>query len=263
MRLQFTTAALVAGFLAAGAAQAQTVGHVGASYERMHFDSVGGGNIGKVDGAFGFKSEMVGALVDAEATHYFGGGGFTSYGGSVHLNLHGDAGLIGGFGGVYNAHRETLWMAGVEGQLNLGQVQLYAQGGYGRMDSFGNTDLYGGRIEARYYATDNLKLQASGGYSSTENLGGGRLQFFNAGAEAEFQPNGAPLSVLAAYEYGKIRHTPVTSHTFRLGVRYNFGGTLRERDQAGGSVAPASRLFGGELGKILVSGAGLVGDADF
>ena len=43
---------------------------------------------------------------------------------------------------------------------------------------------------------------------------------------------------------------------FKVGLRYTFGGSLRDRDQAGASLGSTTNLFGGTLGQGVIAAVG-------
>ncbi|MDP3594659.1 MAG: hypothetical protein Q8R94_22595, partial [Phenylobacterium sp.] len=65
-----------------------------------------------------------------------------------------------------------------------------------------------------------------------------------------------PWSITGGYEHGEIDDLDLKSDTFRVGLRYTFGGTLRDRDQSGASLGSASNLFGGSLGQGVIAAVG-------
>ena len=79
---------------------------------------------------------------------------------------------------------------------------------------------------------------------------------YNLGLDAEYQFAGTPVSVVGGYERGKWDDLDLTTDTFRIGVRYSFGGDLRARDAAGVGQGSVSNLFGGTIGSALIAAAG-------
>src|SRR5688500_7484942 len=125
MRTQLIAAAAVAALLTvAGAAQAQTVGHVGANYGRVELDAGVFGeadaDVAQLEGAVRFGSDPIGAQIDASVTRFDGGGDdATLWSATGHLNTKFEGGLIGGFAGVSTGDDVTLWAVGAEAQANL------------------------------------------------------------------------------------------------------------------------------------------------
>lgn len=245
----FAAAAVVAFLGSAVAANAQTIGHVGANYARQEVDVSGLGDanqdVWQAEGAVRFDAGSLGAAINGAVTDYEHGD--TVFGATGHLNTKVGEGLVGGFAGVDTSDDLTVWGLGVEGQTNLtAKTTLFGQAGYGNSDDLGDADLWAVRGELRHYVTDNIKLQGSLGYVAVDSdLGDDDL--WNAGVEAEYQFTGSPVSVLAGYDHfdGK----GVDGDIFRVGVRYTFGGSIRERDQSGAAMGTVSKLFGAGLGR--------------
>lgn len=242
-------AAAVALLGSAVAANAQTIGHVGANYSRAEFDLAGLGeadvDVWQLEGAVRFDAGALGGQIDGSVTD--GEGIDTSFAGTGHLNTDLGGALVGGFAGVDISDDVTFWGLGVEAQANLAPSTLvYGQFGYGASEDFDDADFWAGRAEVRHFFADNIKLQGSAGFLSAET-DAGDFDGWNAGVEAEYQFTGTPFSVLAAYDHLDSDDLGVDGDTFRVGVRYTFGGSIRERDQAGAGLGSISRLFGAGL----------------
>jgi opacity protein-like surface antigen len=229
------------------AANAQTVGHVGANYGRTDLDVAGldaDVDTFQVEGAVRFDAGSLGAQIDGAVTNYDGDD--TSFATTGHLNTKVGGGLIGGFAGVEASDDITVWGLGVEGQANInGKTSLYAQAGYGNVDDAFDADIWAARGEIRYFVADNFRLTGSLGYAMVD--AGPNLDTWNAGVEAEYQFADTPFSVVAGYDHFDSNDISVNADTLRIGVRYTFGGTLKDRDTSGASLGSASKLFGAGL----------------
>jgi hypothetical protein len=64
----------------------------------------------------------------------------------------------------------------------------------------------------------------------------------------EFQFTGAPFSIAAGYRHFEVNDEDISVDAFTVGGRWNWGGTLMERDKAGFRHSPGggliNRLFG-------------------
>lgn len=258
------TAASFAVLAISAGAQAQTIGHIGANYARSNLDA-GIGDLDvdavEIEGAVRFDAGALGAQIDGAVTRFDTDGGDATVGALTgHLNTKLDGALLGGFAGVEHSDDATLWAVGAEGQANLGEAtSLYGQLGYGQAEDLSDVDFWAGRVELRHFFTDNFKLQGSLGATRADG-NGGDLDMWNAGVDAEYQFAGTQWSVLGGYEHAEIDDANLDSDTFRIGVRYTFGGTLRDRYQSGASLAPVSKLFGGTLGQGVVGALGALAD---
>lgn len=240
----FAAAAVVAFLGSAVAANAQTIGHVGANYSRVEADTALGdieGDVFQAEGAVRFDAGSLGASINGAVTDYEGD---TSFGATGHLNANIGGGLLGGFAGVETSDDITLWGVGVDGQFNLApNTLIYGQAGYGSSDDLGDADLWAVRGELRHFVGDNLKLQGSAGWL-TADTDFGDADAWNLGLEAEYQFTGTPFSVLVGYDHFDSNDLDLDGDTFRIGARYTFGGSIRERDQSGAAFGSVSKLFG-------------------
>lgn len=251
-----------------GLAAAQTVspsGHVGVDYARSNLEAgpyEADADSWRLDGSFAFPtSGAMNFALDAAITNFDSndlGGSATVVGGTGHLDYRmGDTNLIGVFVGGEHNDEVNLFGGGIEGQNTSSVGGVAVQLGYGRADDLDGADFWAGRIEGRLYPTDNIRLSLNVG--GTQLSGdGGDTDLYNVGATAEYQFTGMPISVWGGYERGEWNDADLSADTWRLGVRYNFGGSLRDRDAAGASLGSMSELFGGSLGSGLVAVVGEV-----
>lgn len=237
----FATAFTVAA-LACAPAFAQATGYVGVSagYGEAEFGGFeADGEAFGVEGAVAAPiserlSVQVGASYsDAESTDGV-------FAGSAHLIGELDGGRIGGFVGMADVMDETLVMGGVEGQAHLEQVTLAGTLTYGTVDDL-DLDLWGVGAEARFFASDNFRIDGSLGWVSLD-AGGGEADAWTAGVGGEYQFAG-PVSVFGGYTHVEINDFDASADVFSVGVRFNFGGgALRDRDRAGASFGGAQAL---------------------
>ena len=140
----FAAAAAVAFLGSAVAANAQTVGHVGANYSRTDLDVAGfdaDADVYQLEGAVRFDAGSLGAQIVTAVTK--NDGDDTSLGSTGHLNTNLGNGQVGGFAGVETSDDITVWGVGLDGQANLGPAtSLYGQAGYGSSDDLGDADIW-------------------------------------------------------------------------------------------------------------------------
>ncbi|MBX3430575.1 MAG: porin [Hyphomonadaceae bacterium] len=222
---------------AATPALAQT-GHVGLSYSS---DDDVDTDVWAVEGASAFAfSDHIGAQVDGNIGSYdFGGDSELGWRFNGHLFFGSDAWRVGGLFGTSTIDvggikpKATHW--GVEGQYNFGQFVLGASAIWGDADGivspsldYDNVDLNGD-----FYVTDNFVIGASYGFGSVDN-GFSSEDTTNYSIDAEYQFGSAPFSVQASWQHWEFNDiSAIQSDGFTIGGRWNFGGTLRERDSAG------------------------------
>jgi hypothetical protein len=259
MRIHSFAVATAAVLAFATSAQAETLGEVGADYSRHSVDVLGAN--GDLDafqaaGSVHFGEEL-GGQIDGSFVRYDGGAGgdVTAFSGTGHFKWNSDDQMLGLFAGAQNSDDATLWGVGVEGKTTYGPGSLYFQFGYGQADDLNNVDFWALRAEGRMFVNDNLRLGLNGGYTIGK-APGPDLDMWNLGADVEFQPTSMPFSVFAGYERGEVKDFDLSSDTFRIGARFTFGGTLRERDAAGVGQGAVTNLFGGALGSTVLAAAG-------
>lgn len=221
-------------------------------------------------GAIGFQLELLGEYMRSMALYgkdeeEFGDPpdpevpGF-HLAGAAHLILRNTLTPIGVFGGVtYTQHmagddRPLHAIAGVEiahvGAANT--VYLQAGGLFliAGEDAIGR--MYFGRAGFRHFFGDDTMIEAAfaGGYApDADSDGTGDTAVWLQGALGFERGIGSgPLSVLAGYQadYYRVNADEVTSvvvHTFKIGVRMSFGGTLAEQNATGARTFTLPNLF--------------------
>lgn len=247
---KLTTLSALALAFAATPALAQT-GHIGATYSNNDDAEL---DVWAVEGASTFAfSEHVGAQLDGNIASYDDGGdsniGWRLNG---HLFFNAGAWRAGGLFGTSSIDADgiepkaTHW--GVEGQYDFGRIVLGASAIWGDADGIISPQLDYDNIDfnGAFYVTDNFVLGGTYAFGSLDN-GGSEVDTTNYGIDAEYQLSGAPISLLASWQHWEIDDVPVESEGFTIGARWNWGGTLKERDGAGFRNTPSSvleRFFG-------------------
>lgn len=168
-----------------------------------------------------------------------------------------ERGYFGAFGGLSSfgyrgesGNSYDQWVIGGEGAVYLDSMTIFGQAGF--MDSFDDdtngsgpgdsfTDTWFVRGGVRYFATPNMKLEASGGllqgneYASDAD--GVDMPFWKT--EIEYKPDDFNVSWFASYggyreDESNYEHT---NHTIMGGVRVHFGqDTLMSFDRSGASL---------------------------
>src|SRR5262249_4288939 len=120
-----------------------------------------------VEGAAAFTlGESIGVQVSGFAANSRDGARNTSFSVDGHLNLRTDQYLIGAFAGAGElVEDQGFWTVGVEGEYYLPSWTFAAAGAYANLD---DNDSDGGAIDlqARWFATENLRLQAEAGWAT-------------------------------------------------------------------------------------------------
>jgi hypothetical protein len=263
MKTYLLATAAIVSLAVAGAAQAQSVGHIGANYAAntvkvSGFDDEDADSY-QVEGSVAFTGDgpFRGGL-DASYTKFDADGlGSSVVGVTGHIAER--SGQLGAFVGVENNENATLWGVGLEGKKSGDAGSFYLQLGYGHADDLEGVNFYAARAEGRFFMSDNLRAGLNGGYVKADS-DFGDLDMWNLGADLEYQLPAAPVSLIAAYEHSNMSDLDLTSNTFRVGARYVFGGSLRDRDRTQEGQGHVGRLFGGDLGSAILSIAGEIFD---
>lgn len=244
MRSLIIGAAALLAVAAPSIASAQT-GYVGASWATVDVDGAADSQeaIG-VDGAIAFEGsssisfEIDAAYVDSDNAD-------SVYGLTAHAFTRNDDYLLGVFVGVADGDNSTVLTGGVEANKYYADWTLAGAVAVASDDD-NDVDAWGVSGQARYFVHDNLKLQGNLGWVDVDT-GLGDDSAVTVGAEVEYQLATTPISFRAAYNHAELDEADLGADAFLLGVRYNWGGTLRDRDRRGASQADISSI-GGVIG---------------
>lgn len=214
-----------------GIASAQT-GYVGVGFGNVDAGA-GDEDFYGVEGAVAFAGsgsivfEVDAAIVDSDNTE-------EGYGLTGHVYSRSDAGLIGGFVGLADSDAaDTTWTVGLEASKFYTNWTLAGALYYANNDD-ADTDEYGIVVQPRVFIHDNFRLQGELGWASIDS-GAGDDDAFQYGVGAEYQFSAIPISIGASYNVTDFDGGDVD--VLSAVVRYNFGGTLRDRDRNGASQA--------------------------
>lgn len=195
------------------------------------------------NGSLGFQVD--GLVSQSEAD---GGGDADIWNIGGHLFTRNDAGLIGGFVNYGNADIEgggdfDFWTAGVEGQLYLSRGTIDGALSYSEGD---DVDASLTALDAGYthFITDNFSLGANVGFGQIDD-GTDDTDLVSYGVGAEYQFASLPISIFGGWQHAEIDDLDADADSLGIGVRYNFGGSLFERNRSGASLAR-----GGGLGRF-------------
>ena len=163
--------------------------------------------------------------------------------GAVHLTTKiGDTWRVGGFTALSRPSNDTLWAVGGEAQKYFSNVTLSGVAAYGQSNDL-DADLYTVRGDVRYFVSDNLRLDAGASWSRIDTNINADLWDVNVGGEYKFASTG--WSTFAKYVHSESDDlADLKSDAVKVGVRYTFGGSLKDRDRAGADLVTASDLFG-------------------
>jgi len=222
--------AAAAALFMATPAMAQSGGSVGLGYNNIEEE----GDVYQLDGAFGASGGSIGYQIDAGlgqvdddvdtqtiAGHlYWNGGGWRLGGVIAHTNLEADGG---------DGLSETVY--GVEGTWNLGPNAVVL-GSYtvGESEFIVDVDTWNADLGLNYYLSDNLRIGGAIGFGNLE-AGGSDLDTNGYRLNAEWQPWTTPVSFTLGWNSFELDSSDSVD-SVSVGARWNWGGTLRERDNA-------------------------------
>jgi hypothetical protein len=230
-------AALLA--VAAPSVAAAQTGYVGAVYGNVDADGADDEDFYGVEGAVAFAGsgsivfEVDAAFTDADDTD-------SSYGLTGHVYSRNDSHLFGGFVGFNDSDAvDTTWYAGLEANKYFESWTLAGAVFYGENDD-ADVDGYGVNVEGRYFIHDNFRLDGHVGYASIDAGAAGDDDVVSYGVGGEYQLAQFPVSFTAGYSTSDSDFGD--ADVWSIGVRYNWGGTLRDRDRSGASQASLTNL---------------------
>lgn len=231
MRNWIIGAAALMALAAPGVAAAQT-GYVGVTYSSADFDGAADEveAVG-VEGAVAFAGS--GSIVFEVDAAIADNDGDTGYGLVGHVYGRNDRHLFGGFVGISGSDDSETIVAGLEGAKYFDNVTLAGAVFYGNNDD-ADVDGYGVNVEGRLFVHDNFRLNANLGWASVEN-GGGDDDATTYGVGGEYQFASVPISIGAGYS--TVDTDGGDLDVWSVALRYNWGGTLRDRDRNGPSQA--------------------------
>lgn len=195
----------------------------------------GNGGLGfQVDGVFGTSE------VD-------GGDDATSINVGGHVFTRNDNFLFGGFASYGDVDADaagdfSFWTVGAEGQLYLSRTTLDGSISYSDAEDV-DSELIAGDVGLTHFFTDNFSAGANLGFGTVDD-GIDEADVVSYGVGAEWQFASAPISIFGGWQHAEIDDFDADADTLGVGVRWNFGGSLFERNRSGASLAR-----GGGLGR--------------
>lgn len=240
MRNWIIGAAAVLALAVPGVATAQT-GYVGVIYGSADTDGAADEeDFYGVEGAVAFAGsgsivfEVDASIVDSDDSD-------TGYGLVGHVYARNDNHLFGGFVGISGSDDSETWTAGLEANKYFANWTLAGALAYASNDD-ADADGYGVNVEARFFVHDNFRIDANAGWANVDFGAGDEEDATTLGLGGEYQFAAAPISVRAGYSTTDFDGGDVD--VWSIGLRYNWGGTLRDRDRNGASQASLVGLAG-------------------
>lgn len=195
------------------------------------------------DNALGFQVD--GAVSTSEAD---GGGDADSFNVGGHVFTRNESFLVGGFVNYGDVDADgagdfDFWTVGAEGQLYMQRTTLDGALSYSEADD-ADAELTAADVGLTHFFTDNFSAGANVGFGNVDS-GVGDADVVSYGVGAEWQFAALPISVFGGWQHAEVDDIDSDSDTLGVGVRYNFGGSLFERNRSGASLSR-----GGGLGRF-------------
>lgn len=239
MRKIILAAAAVMAVAAAPAVASAQTGYVGGVYNNVDVDGLGDADAWGVEGSVFFPtSGSLGVEVDASVVDVEDGD--TGYSLAGHLFTRNDRYLFGGFVAVSDSDSSTTVAGGLEANKYYDRWTLNGSVFYGENDD-NNVDGYGVNVGASLFASDNLRFDVNLGWANVD-AGAADDDALAYGIGAEYQLDTVPVSFGASYARIELDDSNVDADVVGVVVRYNFGGTLFDRDRNGASQANRNGL---------------------
>lgn len=233
MRNWIIGAAAILAVAVPGVAAAQT-GYVGATYSDVDAGGAGDDEVMGVEGAVAFAGsgsivfEIDASIADSDASDD------TGFGVVGHVYGRNDSHLFGAFVGMSDSDAaDTTWTVGLEASKFYANWTLAGALIYANNDD-ANSDAWGVNVEARAFVHDNFRIDGRLGWADIDSPGGDD-DALTLGIGGEYQFASVPVSIGLGYSNTDFDTGDVD--TLSVGIRYNWGGTLRDRDRNGASQA--------------------------
>lgn len=137
---------------------------------------------------------------------------------------------------------------GGEAQVYLDNLTLYGQAGMQQIsadeDFLPTLTGWFGRLEARYFLTPDLRIEAHAGFDTQSFISAFTATTLRVGIGAEYKLENQPISLFATYDFStssndQIDDLSFNEHRVLVGAKFALGEeTLLDRDRAGASLAP-------------------------
>lgn len=197
--------------------------------------TLGGAAAWDGNGTLGFQFDALLGNTDVD-----GGDDTDTFNVGGHLFSRNSGHLVGGFvniGEIDFGGGDELdyWSFGLEGQWYLSRTTLDGALSYSDADD-ANAEMLAFDVGLTHFVNDNFSLGGDLGFGSIEN-GGPNTDVSTLGLGGEYQFVSAPISIFGGYRHSEIDDVNVESDALTVGVRYNFGGSLFDRNRSGASLA--------------------------
>lgn len=244
MRKMLIAAAAVLAVAVPGVAAAQT-GYVDLAYTNTDTDFAGddvdatslGGSVA-FSGSHAISFQVDGRYANIDA----GGGDVDAIGVGGHVYKRGAQWLWGGYAGYTNFDAAggdiDEWTVAAETQYYTARGTVSGALSYSDAEDFGGgANLVMLEGEYRHFVTDNFSLQGGLGIGSGE-IGATDIDVWSGQVGGELQFDRMPISIFAGYRHNSVDAGAgdLDTDSVGVGVRYNWGGTLWDRNRGGAGL---------------------------
>jgi hypothetical protein len=248
MRKYLLSAAFAAALLAPNAALAQN-GHLDVSYGHHTFDFGGPEfeiDVAEVGGQVAFGELPLGVQIDGRYANWGGDADDVGiWGLGAHVYKRSETWLVGGYVGYDEADDFNIasWTGAIEAQFYLPRATVSGALSYSEQETQGYaiTLLEG---EYRHFVTDNFSIHGAAGFGEGD-ISTSDPNVWTAAIGAEYQFADTALSVFGGYRYGLVDFDPgeIETNTLSIGIRYDWGGSLMERNRRGAGLNRVIAIF--------------------
>ncbi len=223
-------------------------GFAGFDYTYNHVDASGVGsadtNSYGVSGSTNVKlNSVLNLQLDADYAHTDTNGfSYDAGGGDAHLFARNETGAFGLVGGAHTVDSVTVGDFGAEGARFLGKWTVLGDVETHWSDISPRIHLTNIDLGARYYVTDNFRIDAGAGYDRPSVLGA-YSNGWDLNLGGEYRLPKQPVSFYAQVQYTDYGHSfEVKDTAVHVGVRWNFDGSLKARERDGATFAGNSSV---------------------
>jgi hypothetical protein len=235
-------AALAAVVALPSVAAAQATGYVGLDYANADTNVSDSTDGWGASGAVAFAgSSSISFEVDAGI--FDGSDTDTTEAIAGHVFTRNDSYLFGGFDGYNHADSSDPWTAGLEANKYYDNWTLAGSVVYADNND-ADVSAWGVNAEGRYFINDNFRLDGDLGWASVDPGAGSNDNVWNAGVGAEYEFASVPVSVGAHYDHFEFNDANLDGNVVSVSLRYNFGGSLKDRDRSGASQSSLTGIGG-------------------
>lgn len=161
--------------------------------------------------------------------------------------------LFGGYVGIGNVDGggadSDEWTIALETQYYMNRTTFSGAVSYSEAD---DADLEATALDlgVQHFVTDNFAIGAYVGFGNIESTGAD-TDVTTIGVQAEWQMATLPISIFGGYQRNDVDDAGIEVDSFNIGVRYNWGGTLYDRNRSGAGLQRRPGVFSRLLGAAL------------